>query len=188
MTECRHFNLLRKRLRSFSHPYRRQYYCLDCGWKLTHKKCGGFRLKVKSRLMQRELIGLRYRYMRKNKISIWEKTFTETWNLIEPFEEGERRVWKSKNPLLTEARECARMQAYVELAEKLADTAWKPCVRDYWIKSEGYSGLQKIEYHTCKTCDPERKNTFIKCFKDHIKERIRKEQVSAPDKSKRISN
>lgn len=41
------------------------------------------------------------------------------WREIGIFEEHERKAWKSKNPILTEARECARMQAYVELVERL---------------------------------------------------------------------
>lgn len=51
----------------------------------------------------------------------WEKIFVDTWNEIAIFEEHERKAWTSTNPLLTEARECARMEAYVKLAEKLAD-------------------------------------------------------------------
>ena len=54
---------------------------------------------------------------------VWEKTFVDTWNECGEFEENEIKAWQSKNPLLTEARTCARVEAYVKLAEKLANKA-----------------------------------------------------------------
>ena len=41
------------------------------------------------------------------------------WDEIAVFEENEVRAWTSKNPILTEARACARMEAYVKLIDKL---------------------------------------------------------------------
>jgi len=43
----------------------------------------------------------------------------EAWRYIDIFEENEIKAWKSTNPLLTEARTAARMQAYIELIDKL---------------------------------------------------------------------
>jgi hypothetical protein len=42
----------------------------------------------------------------------------QLWNYdIAHFEEHEVKSWNSQNPLLTEARSCARMEAYVKLME-----------------------------------------------------------------------
>lgn len=41
------------------------------------------------------------------------------WDEIAEFEEREVRAWKSKSAVNTEARACARMEAYVKLIDKL---------------------------------------------------------------------
>ena len=56
-----------------------------------------------------------------NLISDWETVYVITWKECGKFEANEIKSWQSKNPILTEARTCARVEAYVKLAEKLAD-------------------------------------------------------------------
>lgn len=47
------------------------------------------------------------------------KSVGDIWDEIAVFEEHEIQSWQSKNPILTEARTCARMEAYVKLIDKL---------------------------------------------------------------------
>ena len=45
----------------------------------------------------------------------------QLWNDIAIFEEGEVEAWKDTDPILQEARACARMEAYVNLMYKEID-------------------------------------------------------------------
>ena len=49
------------------------------------------------------------------------KKIGELWRIIGIFEKNEVKAWKSKNPVNTEARLSARMEAYVKLVERYLD-------------------------------------------------------------------
>ena len=57
----------------------------------------------------------------------WAETYVDTWIQIGLFEKKEVKAWKNIEPNRQEARACARMTAYVELAEKLADMSELKC-------------------------------------------------------------
>lgn len=52
---------------------------------------------------------------------LWASLHKQSWEEIGHFEDREIKAWSSKDPLLEEARTCARMEAYVRNSEIFTD-------------------------------------------------------------------